>query len=94
MSVPRATGRVAMLCKTCGRGRRLVDATGVADAFGVSRAMVHKLRLSPEFPRPVGVLAGGYVWDLDEAMAFIRVYRARAGRRRRDRAVSGTRTRS
>lgn len=80
----QGTGHIDLSCKGCGKPRRLADVAGLAKAFGVSRAMVHRYYMREEFPRPLGVLAGAFVWDYDEAMAFLRVHRRRTGARRRD----------
>jgi predicted DNA-binding transcriptional regulator AlpA len=42
---------------------------------GVSRQWVYKVTTRPDFPKPVGVLRGGRVWDADEVRAWIAAHR-------------------
>lgn len=42
----------------------------VAEVIGVSRQRLSKLRERPDFPAPIGKLAQGPVWDLDEVEAW------------------------
>ncbi|WP_271189797.1 serine/threonine-protein kinase [Dactylosporangium matsuzakiense] len=45
-------------------------ATEVAEALGVSRQRLLKLRERADFPDPIGELAQGPIWDLDEVKAW------------------------
>ncbi|MET8310694.1 hypothetical protein [Micromonospora sp. NPDC005173] len=47
-------------------------ATEVADLLGISRQRMLKLRERPDFPDPIGTLAQGDIWDLDEVAAWNR----------------------
>jgi serine/threonine protein kinase len=49
---------------------RMGGATEVADLLGISRQRVLKLRERPDFPDPIGSLAQGDIWDLDEVAAW------------------------
>lgn len=42
----------------------------VAEALGVSRQRVSRLRDRPDFPDPIGELAQGAIWDLDAVRAW------------------------
>ena len=44
--------------------------TEVAEIIGVSRQRLSKLRERPDFPDPIGVLAQGPIWDLDQVEAW------------------------
>lgn len=49
---------------------RMGGATEVAELLGVSRQRLLKLRERADFPDPIGELAQGPVWDLDEVTAW------------------------
>jgi len=49
---------------------RMGGVTEVAEAVGVSRQRLSKLRERADFPDPIGVLAQGPIWDLDAVEAW------------------------
>lgn len=49
---------------------RMGGVTEVADIIGVSRQRLSKLRERPDFPDPIGELAQGPIWDLDQVEAW------------------------
>lgn len=51
-------------------GMRMGGANEVAELLGVSRQRVAKLRSRPDFPEPIGEIAGRSVWDLDVVEAW------------------------
>lgn len=51
-------------------GMRMGGANEVAELLGVSRQRVAKLRLRPDFPEPIGEVAGRSIWDLDAINAW------------------------
>lgn len=49
---------------------RMGGANEVAELLGVSRQRVAKLRGRPDFPEPIGEIAGRSIWDLDVVEAW------------------------
>lgn len=66
----------------------LVGSQELTRLLGVKRARVYQLSNTPDFPRPVAVLAMGSIWRLDDITAWAQ----RTGRRLDLDALSSTST--
>ena len=53
----------------------ILGTSEVAEVLGVSKQRIHALRKMVEFPEPVRVLASTPLWDKEEVLAFLAVWR-------------------
>jgi hypothetical protein len=67
----------------------LMSAAEIADALGVSRQRVHKLRQLATFPLPLAELRGGAVWDAVAVRKFAENWKRKPGRPSANAAPAG-----
>lgn len=53
----------------------ILGTSEVAEVLGVSKQRIHALRKMVEFPEPVRVLASTPLWDKEEVLSFLAVWR-------------------
>lgn len=43
--------------------------------LGVGRTRLYQITIKPDFPKPLGTMRGGRVWDEDQVRAWIAAHR-------------------